>query len=336
MGLRSPPTSTREAPGRRRRAPCAARGSSGWARPLPERRVTNGEIAERLGVDVDWIERRTGIQERRYAAPGQRVSELATSAARQALADAGLDAAELDLLLVATLAPDEITPSVAPTVAHELGAGGIAAIDVGAACTGTVAGARARCLLDRVRARQPRAGGRRRDPQPLHRLRRSPHRAAVRRRRRGARRLARRRRADRSVRVRQRRRRSRRDSRPARHRPVRDGRPRHLPGGGPPPLRVHRGGPAAARGSGWRTSTCSSTTRPTRGSSPPSRSAWSCPRERVFDCIAQLGNTSAASVPLALAAAVQSGALQPGARVVIGAIGAGMSWGATVLTWGRP
>ena len=55
---------------------------------------------------------------------------------------------------------------------------------------------------------------------------------------------------------------------------------------------------------------------------------------RVFDCIAQLGNTSAASVPLALSAAVASGALAPGARVVLGAIGAGLSWGATVLTWG--
>ena len=58
------------------------------------------------------------------------------------------------------------------------------------------------------------------------------------------------------------------------------------------------------------------------------------PGERVFDCIAEMGNTSAASVPLALDAAVAAGALAPGARVVLGAIGAGLSWGATVMTWG--
>ena len=56
--------------------------------------------------------------------------------------------------------------------------------------------------------------------------------------------------------------------------------------------------------------------------------------ERVFDCIATLGNTSAASVPLALGEAVRVGALTPGATVVLGAVGAGVVWGATVMTWG--
>ncbi|MDE3070623.1 MAG: 3-oxoacyl-ACP synthase, partial [Acidobacteriota bacterium] len=53
-------------------------------------------------------------------------------------------------------------------------------------------------------------------------------------------------------------------------------------------------------------------------------------------CIGEMGNTSAASVPLALDAAARTGVLAPGARVVLGAIGAGLSWGATVMTWGRP
>jgi 3-oxoacyl-[acyl-carrier-protein] synthase-3 len=57
-------------------------------------------------------------------------------------------------------------------------------------------------------------------------------------------------------------------------------------------------------------------------------------RERVFDAIAELGNTSAASVPLALSEAVRAGRLQPGSRVVLGAVGAGLVWGATVLEWG--
>jgi 3-oxoacyl-[acyl-carrier-protein] synthase-3 len=60
------------------------------------------------------------------------------------------------------------------------------------------------------------------------------------------------------------------------------------------------------------------------------------PRERVFDCIAELGNTSSASVPLALSAARRAGALQAGSRVLLGAVGAGLSWGATIVTWGRP
>ena len=70
-----------------------------------------------------------------------------------ALADAGLDAGEIDMVLVATLAADEITPSTAPLVAHELGMVDVAAFDVGAACTGALAGARARHRLDRVRSR---------------------------------------------------------------------------------------------------------------------------------------------------------------------------------------
>jgi 3-oxoacyl-[acyl-carrier-protein] synthase-3 len=58
------------------------------------------------------------------------------------------------------------------------------------------------------------------------------------------------------------------------------------------------------------------------------------PRDRVFDSIAGVGNTSAASIPLALSEAVRTGVLRPGARVLLGAIGAGLVWGATVVTWG--
>jgi 3-oxoacyl-[acyl-carrier-protein] synthase III len=58
------------------------------------------------------------------------------------------------------------------------------------------------------------------------------------------------------------------------------------------------------------------------------------PPEKVFDCIAEFGNTSAASVPLALSEAIRRGELRPGARVLLGAIGAGLIWGATVTSWG--
>jgi 3-oxoacyl-[acyl-carrier-protein] synthase III len=107
----------------------------GLGHKLPDRVVPNGPIAERIGVDAEWIVRRTGIRERRYAAPGERTSELATTAARRALQDAGLKPADIDLVLVATMTPDELTPNTAPLVADALGLK-VAAYDVGSACTG--------------------------------------------------------------------------------------------------------------------------------------------------------------------------------------------------------
>jgi 3-oxoacyl-[acyl-carrier-protein] synthase-3 len=108
---------------------------AGLGHKLPDRVVPNGPIAERIGVDSDWIVRRTGIRERRYAAPDERTSDLAVQAARRAISDAGLKAADIDLVLVATMTPDELTPNTAPLVADALGIGA-GAYDVGAACTG--------------------------------------------------------------------------------------------------------------------------------------------------------------------------------------------------------
>jgi len=107
----------------------------GLGHKLPERVVSNGPIAERIGVDADWIVRRTGIRERRYAAPDERTSDLALASARRALQDAGLRPSDVDLVLVATMTPDELTPNTAPLVADALGIG-VGAFDVGAACTG--------------------------------------------------------------------------------------------------------------------------------------------------------------------------------------------------------
>jgi 3-oxoacyl-[acyl-carrier-protein] synthase-3 len=107
----------------------------GLGHKLPDRVVPNGPIAERIGVDSEWITRRTGIRERRYAAADERTSDLAVTAARRALGDAGLKASDVDLILVATMSPDELTPNVAPIVANALGLT-VGAYDVGAACTG--------------------------------------------------------------------------------------------------------------------------------------------------------------------------------------------------------
>ncbi|MGZ4165228.1 MAG: 3-oxoacyl-ACP synthase III family protein [Solirubrobacteraceae bacterium] len=105
------------------------------ATALPDGRVTSAELAERLGVSEDWIVSRTGIRERRQARPHERLSDFATRAGSRALEAAGVDAANLDLVIVATLSQDEVTPNTAPIVAHELGATGAGAFDVGGACT---------------------------------------------------------------------------------------------------------------------------------------------------------------------------------------------------------
>jgi 3-oxoacyl-[acyl-carrier-protein] synthase III len=118
-----------------RLAPLRTARVVGLGHKLPDRVVPNGPIAERIGVDSDWIMRRTGIRERRYAAPDERTSDLALAAARRALQDAGLKPADVDLVLVATMTPDELTPNTAPLVADALGLQ-VGAFDVGAACTG--------------------------------------------------------------------------------------------------------------------------------------------------------------------------------------------------------
>jgi 3-oxoacyl-[acyl-carrier-protein] synthase III len=108
----------------------------------PAEVVPNSALAGRLGVDDGWIVKRTGVHTRRRAAPSERLSDMATWAARRALADAGVDPYEIDLVLVATMSQDEITPNTAPLVAHELGAERAGAMDIGAACSGFLAALR--------------------------------------------------------------------------------------------------------------------------------------------------------------------------------------------------
>ena len=135
MSPEQPTLQTEEMPSGRFSRAIRTAGIVGLGTALPERRVSSAEVAERLGVSAEWIERRTGVRERRYAAPGQRVSDLAVSAGRIAWKDAGLHADVIDMVLVATVTQDEMMPDAAPIVAHELGAVHAGAIDVGAACT---------------------------------------------------------------------------------------------------------------------------------------------------------------------------------------------------------
>jgi len=105
---------------------------------LPARILTNDELAERVETSDEWIVQRTGIRQRHIAADDEFTSTLATRAAEAALADAGKSAADIDLVIVATATPDYTFPSVATQVQHNLGITRGAAFDVAAVCSGFV------------------------------------------------------------------------------------------------------------------------------------------------------------------------------------------------------
>ncbi|MEO3435547.1 beta-ketoacyl-ACP synthase III [Inquilinus sp. CAU 1745] len=105
---------------------------------LPEQILTNDELAARVDTSDEWIVQRTGIRQRHIAAPEQKASDLALAAARRALAQAGVDGADLDLIVVATTTPDQTFPATAVFVQKALGMTGGAAFDVQAVCSGFV------------------------------------------------------------------------------------------------------------------------------------------------------------------------------------------------------
>lgn len=111
-------------------------GIAGTGSYVPEKVVPNSYFESFLDTSDEWIQKRTGIQERRYAAEGQHTSDLCVEAARQALDAAGITAEDLDLVVVGTLTPDYPLPSTACIVQDKLGASKANAFDVAAACTG--------------------------------------------------------------------------------------------------------------------------------------------------------------------------------------------------------
>jgi len=305
------------------------------AAEVPSARVTTAELAERLGVSEDWIVSRTGIRERPVAAPDERLSDFAAAAGRQALTRAGVDPSDVDLVLVATLTQDELMPNAAPLVAHEIGAVHAGAIDLGAACTGFLSGVslgaaqietgRAECVLligadfttrivdwDDKRtaplfgdgagaAVLGRATGELGSIGPIV--------------------LG----ADGS-------------GAPAIQIPHED---RKLRMDGPEVYRhaVARMGQAtvaAIEGAGLALEDIDlfvyhqANGRILRALAEKLQ----LPSERVVDCIENLGNSSAATLPLGLVAAERDGLLRPGARVLLSAFGAGFTWGAGVIEWG--
>jgi 3-oxoacyl-[acyl-carrier-protein] synthase-3 len=113
---------------------------TGTGRYLPDRILTNDEIASRLDTSDEWIRTMTGIRHRHISAPDEQASDMALAAAREALSAAALKPSDLDLIIVATITPDMVFPSTAALLQAKLGAGHIGAFDLSAACTGFIYG----------------------------------------------------------------------------------------------------------------------------------------------------------------------------------------------------
>ena len=112
-----------------------ARGCGAY---LPERIVTNAELAAKVDTTDEWIQARTGIKQRHIAADGQLTSDLAIHAANQAMEMAGVEGKDIDLIVLATATPDHTFPSTATTVQAAIGMSGGAAFDVQAVCSGFI------------------------------------------------------------------------------------------------------------------------------------------------------------------------------------------------------
>ena len=305
-------------------------GIAGLGAALPGRVVTNAEIAARFGVDASWIERRTGIRTRRMLAPDERVCDLAAEAARAALGDARLESSALDLVLVATLTPDEVTPGVAPQVAHALGTTA-AAVDLNAACVGFLSGLQLACgQIEAGRASHVLVVGaeamlRITDPSDRGTAMVFADGAGAAVVSAGAGALA----------------------------PVvlrSDGALAPLIRVDPVERHIHMDGhatfiSAVAALAEATTDACAAAQlelcdvdlfvfhQANRRILGAVAERLGLEHERVVDVIADTGNTSAASLPIALTAARDAGRLRAGARVLLGAMGAGFVSGAGVLTW---
>jgi 3-oxoacyl-[acyl-carrier-protein] synthase III len=331
--LASPATSQLATPARR-----ALRGASvgGLGIAVPEGIVTNAPIAERLGVSERWIVERTGIEERRVAAPEERLSDYAAEAGLRALAAAGLEAEALDLVLVATITHEQLSPNAAPLVASRIGAVRAGAIDVGAACSGFVSAlALAAGQVESGRAENVLVVG----ADILSRVTDPDDRSTAALFGDGAGAVV---------------------VGAAEHHdgvgPVvfgADGAQGHLIAGDRRQGFMRVKGHDTFRRAVDRLSEVTIEAADAAGRSLAEIDVFAYHQanrrilaavtdrlkldpERVIDCIGRFGNTSAATIPLALDDARQRGMLEPGAAVLAAAFGGGLTWAATVIEWGAP
>ncbi|HEY5332220.1 MAG TPA: beta-ketoacyl-ACP synthase 3 [Solirubrobacterales bacterium] len=300
---------------------------------LPATVVPNSELDERLGIDAEWIVKRTGIEERRSAQPGERLFEFAAAAGAEALAEAGVAAADVDLIVLATTSNEDLMPAAAPRVAAVLGATEAACYDVNSACTGFLSAVSVACgQIESGRAVNVLVIGADlmmplTDPDDRGT-------AAVF--------------ADGAGAV------LMRGAMESRVGPIvlrSDGTKADLIKIDRKELVIRMQGHETFR---YAVDLMATSTTEAVGLAGLELNdvdlfvyhqanarilravgeRLGLAAERVVDSIAKLGNTSAATIPLALAQAKRAGTLRPGARVLLGAFGAGVSWGATVIEWG--
>lgn len=308
-------------------------GIAGLGVALPDQVVANGPIAERLGVDESWIVARTGVHERRHAQPDETLEQLATEAGRAALERARIEPSQVDLVLVATFTASRLLPNAAPLVAEQLGAVGAGAVDLGAACTGWLSGLALAC--GQVEA--GRAGAVLLIGADLCAARTDPG-----------------------------------DKRTAALfgdgagavvvTPRGPGRVRRVQlradGSGADCIFIeHERGLIEMRGQDTFRAAVARLSESTLEVLEAEELSLEdidlfvyhqantriiaavgerlgLDTDRVIDCIARYGNTSAASIPIALAEAERSGRLRSGSRVLVSAFGSGFTWGAGVVEWG--
>ncbi|KJJ85330.1 3-oxoacyl-ACP synthase [Candidatus Omnitrophus magneticus] len=115
-------------------------GILGVGKYLPERRLTNADLEKMIDTTDEWIVTRTGIKERRIARDDEAASDMAVKAAQVALKNAGLEAKDIELIIVATITPDMFFPSTACQLQYKLGITGVPAFDISVACSGYVYG----------------------------------------------------------------------------------------------------------------------------------------------------------------------------------------------------
>jgi 3-oxoacyl-[acyl-carrier-protein] synthase-3 len=111
---------------------------AGYGSQLPEKRLTNDDLSKMVDTNDEWITQRTGIKERRIASDGESTASLATAAARKAIASAGLEPSDIELIICATITPEMVFPSTACFIGASLGLGGTPAFDMSAACSGFI------------------------------------------------------------------------------------------------------------------------------------------------------------------------------------------------------
>lgn len=300
---------------------------------LPSQQRSNQPIAARLGVTSEWITSRTGVENRHIASAAETLCGLASEAGQRALERAGIAAADIDLLLVASWTQDELIPDAAPLVAANIGASRASAMDVGAACTAFVSAlSHAASFIEVERAQTALVIGA--DLVSRHVDYDDKRTAGLFGDGAGAVVLT-------------------TCEAPGRIGPIilrSDGHASDL---------IHAGREEAVlRMRGYETyqhavARLSEVTREACALAEVAVSAidlfvyhqansrilqavaaeLELPEKRVVDYVASFGNTSAASIPMALARAESEGRLTPGAQVLMGAFGAGLTWGAGIIEW---